>query len=49
MSELVNETSVFIKGLVVTGLGLAGVFLVLGLFFAGIKILQFVEPHKEGE
>lgn len=32
--------SVFTKGLVVTGLGLGGVFLVLGLFFASIKLLQ---------
>ena len=39
----------FLIGLTVTGLGLAGVFLVLGLFFAAIKILQYAEPRKEGE
>jgi len=39
----------FVVGLIVTGLGLAGVFLVLGLFFAAIKALQYAEPRKEGE
>lgn len=37
----------FTKGLVATGLGLAGVFLVLGLFFAAIKLLQKIGPGKE--
>ncbi|MDI9521225.1 MAG: hypothetical protein QM308_08785 [Bacillota bacterium] len=36
----------FTIGLIVTALGLAGVFLVLGLFFAAIKILQHVEPKE---
>jgi len=41
--------SEFTIGLIVTGLGLAGVFLVLGLFFAAIKILQAAEPRKEND
>ena len=36
----------FSIGLIVTALGLVGVFLVLGLFFAAIKILQYVEPKE---
>lgn len=32
--------TVFTKGLIVTGIGLAGVFLILGLFFVSIKLLQ---------
>ncbi len=34
------ELSVFTKGLIVSGLGLGGVFLVLALFFISIKLLQ---------
>lgn len=41
-----NEMSVFTKGLVVTGLGLAGVFLVLALFFVAIKLLQRVKAKE---
>lgn len=41
--------SVFTKGLVVTGLGLGGVFLVLTLFYAGIKLLQRVSPKQDKE
>ncbi len=32
--------SVFTKGLVVTGLGLAGVFMVLFLFYIAIRLLD---------
>lgn len=32
--------TVFTKGLVVTGIGLSGVFLILALFFVSIKLLQ---------
>ena len=32
--------NVFTKGLVVIGIGLTGVFLILGLFFVSIKLLQ---------
>lgn len=39
--------SVLTKGLVATGLGLMGVFLVLGLFFAAIKLLQKIGVGKE--
>lgn len=39
----------FTIGLIVTGLGLAGVFLVLGLFFVSIKLLQYLEPQEEGK
>ncbi|MDD2560850.1 MAG: hypothetical protein PHP07_01070 [Eubacteriales bacterium] len=39
----------FIIGLIVTGLGLAGVFLVLGLFFSTIKLLQYLEPQHKSE
>ncbi|NLD52325.1 MAG: hypothetical protein GX650_05470 [Clostridiales bacterium] len=41
--------SVFVKGLIATGLGLAGVFLVLALFFVAIKLLQKVTPEGKGE
>lgn len=41
--------SVFTKGLVATGLGLAGVFLVLALFFIAIKLLQKIGPTKAKE
>ncbi len=41
--------SVFVKGLVATGLGLAGVFLVLALFYIAIKLLQKVSPEAKGE
>lgn len=36
--------SVLSKGLIVTGIGLAGVFLILGLFFVSIKLLQKIGP-----
>ncbi len=39
----------FTIGLIVTGLGLAGVFLVLGLFFVSIKLLQHLEPREDNE
>ena len=39
--------SLFTKGLVVTGMGLAGVFLVLGLFFITIKLLQVIDDKKQ--
>lgn len=42
-----NEASVFTKGLVVSGLGLAGVFLVLALFFISIKLLQRAGKGKQ--
>ncbi len=35
-----TNISVFTKGLIISGLGLAGVFLVLALFFISIKLLQ---------
>lgn len=41
--------SVFTKGLLITGLGLAGVFLVLALFFVTIKLLQRLKPRQEEE
>ena len=41
--------TVFVKGLIATGLGLAGVFLVLALFFVAIKLLQKVAPEGKGE
>jgi len=37
----------FTKGLIVTGLGLAGVFLVLALFFIVIKLLQKIKVKAE--
>ena len=37
---------VFTKGLIITGLGLAGVFLVLALFFIAIKLLQKVRSKE---
>ena len=42
-----TELNVFTKGLIVTGLGLGGVFLVLTLFFGGIKLLQRFSPTKK--
>ncbi|MDD4080144.1 MAG: hypothetical protein PHP02_01855 [Eubacteriales bacterium] len=39
----------FTIGLIVTGLGLAGVFLVLSLFFVSIKLLQYLEPQEGSE
>ena len=39
--------SIFTKGLIVTGLGLGGVFLVLALFFVTIKLLQKIKPKAE--
>ncbi len=36
------------KGLVTTGMGLLGVFLVLGLFFVTIKLMQRIKG-KDGE
>ncbi|MHC1785718.1 MAG: OadG-related small transporter subunit [Christensenellales bacterium] len=35
-----TDLPIFVKGLIVTGLGLVGVFLVLALFFIAIKLLQ---------
>jgi Na+-transporting methylmalonyl-CoA/oxaloacetate decarboxylase gamma subunit len=37
----------FSKGLLVTAIGLAGVFLVLGLFFVTIKLLQKIGNDNE--
>ena len=37
----------FAKGLLVTAIGLAGVFLVLGLFFVTIKLLQKAGSDNE--
>ena len=42
-----NEASVFTKGLIISGLGLAGVFLVLALFFISIKLLQKAGKDKQ--
>lgn len=39
-------TNVFTKGLIVTGIGLTGVFLILGLFFVSIKLLQKIGSKK---
>lgn len=41
------DIPVFTKGLIVTGLGLAGVFLVLALFFVTIKLLQKIKVKVE--
>ena len=38
--------AVFTKGLIVTGLGLSGVFLILALFFVSIKLLQKIGPKE---
>lgn len=38
--------SILLKGLVITALGLGGVFLVLALFFAAIKLLQKVRAKE---
>ena len=35
------------KGLLVTVMGLLGVFLVLGLFFLTIKLMQRIHPKDE--
>ena len=40
---------VFTKGLIITGLGLAGVFLVLALFFITIKLLQKMRSKEASE
>ena len=37
-----SSMSLLMKGLTVTGVGLAGVFLVLCLFYATIKLMQKV-------
>lgn len=39
----------FTKGLIVTGLGLAGVFLVLTLFFLTIKLMQKIGAKEKAE
>lgn len=39
--------TLFTKGLIVTGLGLAGVFLVLTLVFGLIKLLQKIGDKPE--
>jgi Na+-transporting methylmalonyl-CoA/oxaloacetate decarboxylase gamma subunit len=39
--------SIFTQGLIVTALGLAGVFLVLALFFITIKLLQKIKVKAE--
>lgn len=35
------------KGLLVTAMGLLGVFLVLTLFFVTIKLMQLIQPKKD--
>ena len=42
------ELPLISKGLLATGLGLLGVFLVLGLFFGTIKLMQRIKV-KEGD
>ncbi len=39
--------SIFTQGLIVTALGLSGVFLVLALFFITIKLLQKIKVKAE--
>lgn len=41
--------SVFTKGLIATGLGLAGVFLVLTLFYIAIKVLQRLGTNQSNQ
>ena len=41
------DIPVFTKGLIATGLGLGGVFLVLALFFIAIKLLQKIKAKAE--
>lgn len=41
-----SNIPLFTKGLIVTGGGLAGVFLVLLLFFVTIKVMQKVNKQK---
>lgn len=53
VNEVVNETSTLAslplmsKGLLVTGMGLLGVFLVLTLFFVTIKLMQLIRPKED--
>lgn len=52
-TEVVTETTtlaslpLMTKGLLVTAMGLLGVFLVLGLFFATIKLMQLIRPKED--
>ena len=43
-----TDLPVFTRGLITTGMGLLGVFLVLGLFFVTIKLMQRFK-EKGGE
>lgn len=53
VTEVVPETAtlsslpLMTKGLLVTGMGLLGVFLVLALFFATIKLMQLIRPKED--
>ncbi|NLJ64955.1 MAG: OadG family protein [Christensenellaceae bacterium] len=38
--------SLFSKGLIISGLGLCGVFLVLALFYVTIKLMQKIDSNK---
>lgn len=42
-----KDLPIFQKGLVVTGLGLVGVFLVLFLFYLAIKAMQRIKPKED--
>ena len=44
-----SELHLMTKGLLVTGMGLAGVFLVLTLIFVTIKLMQKIGVKKEDE
>ena len=43
------DMPVFTRGLVTTGMGLLGVFLVLGLFFVTIKLMQRFKDKGSAE
>lgn len=53
VTEVATETSILAslplmsKGLLVTGMGLLGVFLVLTLFFVTIKLMQLIRPKED--
>ncbi|MBP3540426.1 MAG: OadG family protein [Clostridia bacterium] len=44
-----TELSLMTKGLLVTAMGLAGVFLVLTLFFVTIKLMQKIGVKEKKE
>ena len=44
-----TELSLMTKGLLVTAMGLAGVFLVLTLFFVTIKLMQKIGAKEKKE